>query len=245
MTKSGSTLAYELARSALVMAGYDQPRLSTNAVLDRKKINFVNHIGPEQVAALEAETAEIGHPIALKTHTRPDDGVVRLLQEGRATAHAIYRDPRDMALSMLDHAANARAKGKPNFTEFHTVEDTIDNIRHQTNTLLSWLSLPNVRPLYYVDVAFDMENTATLLMEELGVDAPVDDVIFMATQQRFTQRNKGVKARHETELTPEMSARFLDIFAPFYEKLVENRKALPRDGRPVLAADTPLCHWES
>ena len=243
MTKSGSTLAYELARSALVLAGYEQPRLSTKAVLDRKKLNFVAHLDADAVAALKAETAALGTPVAIKTHTRPDAEVVKLLQSGEATAHAVYRDPRDMALSMVDHGARALAKGKTAFTEFKTAEDAIENICHQTNSLRSWLSLPNVRPLFYDDVAFDTEKTVGLMLAELGVDVPSEDVIYMAAHQRFTQLNKGVRARHETEMAPELSARFKEIFAPFYERLIDNRAGLSRDGSPVMGADDALCLW--
>ena len=243
MTKAGSTLAFELARAALVLSGHDQPRLSTAAVMDRRKLNFAGHLSEENVRALVDETDAIGHMIAIKTHTRPDPPVVRLLQEGRAMAHAVYRDPRDMALSMVDHGRKARARGRENFTEFHSAEDTIDNIRHQTNSLLAWLSLPNVYPLYYDDVAFDMQATAERMMAEMGVRAPVGDVIFMATNQRFTQLNRGVPARHATEMEPGLSDRFRDVFAPLFDRLVEGRHRLPRDGAPVLDADEPLCSW--
>lgn len=243
MTKTGSTLAFELARSALILSGKEQPRLSTDAVMDRRKLNFVSHLSDQNVAALVNETDALGHMVAIKTHTRPDPAVVRLLQEGRAMAHAVYRDPRDMALSMVDHGVRSAAKGKKNFTEFQSPYDAIENICHQTNSLLAWLSLPNVRPLYFDDVAFNTEEIVTLMMDEMGVSAPIGDVIYMATHQRFTQLNKGVKARHETEMDEDLSATFRAAFAPLYEKLINNRAALPRDGRPVLDANEPLFAW--
>lgn len=244
MTKSGSTLAYELARSALVLAGLEQPRLSLAAVTNRKKINFIAHVDDPQANAIRNEVASIGHTIAIKTHTRPDPQIVEMLEKGEAFGHAIYRDPRDMALSMLDHGERARAAGKPAFAEYVAVEDTIENIAHQTNTLRAWLSLPGVIPLYYDDFAFDIDATTARIMAELGINADIDATIRMATVERFTQLNKGVAARHNDEMAPAISATFKEIFAPLYDTLITHRAALPRDGRPALAADAPLCRWD-
>lgn len=243
MTKSGSTLAFELARSGLVLSGYDQPRLSLSAVMNRKKLNFCTHIDADNMAAIRRETRAIGHPIAIKTHTRADPVVVRALQSGEATAHAVYRDPRDMALSMLDHGAKSRANGRPGFVEFETLADTIDNIRHQMNSLKSWLSLPNVRPLFYDDFAFNMDETTPRILSELGLQANPEDVMRMATRERFTQRNKARPARYLSEMSPEDATRFETIFAGFYRVLIADRAALPRDGSPVIPADTDLCDW--
>lgn len=242
MTKSGSTLGFELARTALDMAGLKQVLLP-DTIRKTRKINFTQHLDDKAVLALEGLADAMGYPIAIKTHTRPDPGVVRLLETGRASAHAIYRDPRDIALSMLDHGARARAKGKPAFSEYHVIEDTIEPIKHQTNTLLAWLSLPNVRPLFYDDLAFDTQTTAALIADELGLDAQAD-VIQEVMTNRFTQLNVGIKDRHLLEMDGATSARFKRIFAPLYDHLIEARAALPRDGRPVLNAKQPLALWD-
>jgi len=244
MTKSGSTLGYELARSAFEYAGYAQPRLSLDAVEFRKNVNFVNSVDEKRANAIRNEINEIGHPIALKTHSRPESNIVEMLNSGEASAHAIYRDPRDIALSMLDHGKRARARGKPAFSEFHTIEDTYDNIRHQSNTLLAWLSLPNVRPIYYEDVAFNMKGTTEQLLRDLNVDVDVSSVMQHATTDRFTQKNKAVSNRHTNEMPKDISDNFLRIFAPLYERLIENRDQLPRDGSPVLDPQHSLCLWD-
>lgn len=244
MTKSGSTLGYELARSAFEHAGYSQPRLSLDAVEFRKNVNFVNSVDEQRADAIRNEIKEIGHPIAIKTHSRPDPEIVKMLETGEATAHAIYRDPRDIGLSMLDHGERARARGKPSFSEFHKIEDTFENIRHQTNTLLAWLSLPNVRPMYYEDIAFNMSETATRLVSELNVDADIPAIMQNTTNDRFTQKNKAVSNRHSSEMSKEVSDEFLRIFAPLFERLINNRDQLARDGSPVLDPQHALCLWD-
>lgn len=240
MTKTGSTLAFELTRAALTLAGHRQERLSLDAVMDRKKINFVQHVDAKRADALRREVDRLGTPIVVKTHTRPDPAVIAMLQSGEAIATAAYRDPRDMALSMLDHGVRARAKGKASFSEFVSVEDTIDQIQHQTNSLAAWLTLPNVLPVYYEDLAFDMPRTTRGLIDHLGVQASVEDAMAIALTERFIQFNKGVSARHKDEMSRANSDRFLAIFAPLYDQLIDNKDNLNRDGTPVLPQGTIL-----
>lgn len=243
MTKSGSTLSFELARSALVLAGYSQPRLGLDAVENRKKINFCNHIDEARADAIRTQVAAIGHTIAIKTHTRPDPEVVKMLQNNEAFAHATFRDPREIALSMVDHGNKSRKKGLAHFTEFRTVYDAIEDIKHQTNSLLAWLSLPNVRPLYYNDVAFNMGATTAALINDLGISAKVEQVTKMASETRFTQRNKAKPARYLAEMTDQTSQDFEEIFEPMFQRLIEIRDELPKDGSPLLDPAVPLCDW--
>ena len=243
MTKSGSTLSFELARSAFVLAGLPQPRLSLNAVENRKKINFCKHIDEKQARAIRNETREIGHPVAIKTHTRPDPEVVQMLENNEAFAHATFRDPREIALSMLDHGRRSRAEGGKSFTEYKTVQDTVEDIKHQTNSLLAWLSLPNVRPLYYDDIAFDMKEATKRLLNDLKVSADVNAVMDMACNDRFTQKNKAKKSRHIDEMPGDISTQFETIFAPMYELLISKRSDYRNDGTPVLDPTIPLCDW--
>lgn len=244
MTKSGSTLAYELARAGLVLSGRDQPMLPNDAVLDRKRINFCDHIDADRAAALRRETSKIGHMIAIKTHTRPDPDVVEMLNAGEATAHAVYRDPREMALSMIDHGVKSRAAGRTEFSEYFTPIDTVNELRHQSNSLLAWLSLPNVRPIYYDDLAFNMAPTTRRILGEIGSDVDAQDVIEMAVEQRGTQKNRGKRSRHETEMDADISMLFEEVFAPFYQRLIDNRENLKTNGEPTLCADEALCDWD-
>ncbi len=243
MTKSGSTLSFELARAAFENAGCPQPRLSTKAVEDRKKLNFCGHIDAKRADAIRQETRAHGTPIAIKTHTRPDPDVVQMLQNDEAFAHATFRDPREIALSMVDHGNRNRENGRKAFTEFRTVEDTIEDIMHQSNSLLAWLSLPNVRPLFYNHVAFDTRRAAETLVRELGIDADVDSVVKTATQDRFTQKNKAISHRYRTDMDEVTSSRFKSVFASMFDRLIRIYERLPRDGAPLLDHEIPLCDW--
>lgn len=233
MTKTGSTLAYHLVSEALIWGGQNAPRPPDHLLGPNKRINFVQHISENQAEGLLDFAQTTGHPVVLKTHTRPNPIVVKMLQDGRAIAHACYRDPRDMALSMLDHGVRARANRKPAFAEIETMEDAKTSIRNQCDSLTAWLRLPNVMPLNYEEIAFDMYNTVVKIQSQLDLDGDPDDAVAAALDGRFTQKNKGLSKRHQKEMTKSDSQSFKEEFAPFFD-LIHQRPVAPKAGEVTL-----------
>ncbi len=66
MTKCGSTLAFELARTGLELAGYPQPHLGLDGLKGDAKINFAAHLTETETAAIWDKVQSIGHPIVIK-----------------------------------------------------------------------------------------------------------------------------------------------------------------------------------
>lgn len=234
MTKYGTTLAFHLASEALEQAGYKQHRLPAHLIGANKKLNFGQHFSETQAAELWEAVQTIGQPIVIKTHTRPDPAVVRMIQNGQAIAHACYRDPRDMALSMLDHGIRARANGNPAFAEIETLEDAKSGIRNQCDSLTAWLRLPNVMPLDFEDIAFDMKTTAQHILDQLKIDGNAEEIVNKVLDGRFTQFNKGTSKRYQNEMPEIETQGFEREFIPFLSRLIENKRKLPTDGSIVL-----------
>jgi len=235
MTKTGSTLAFQLARSALDLCGFPQDGVQSDAAKADQNRNFVNHITDAQMEALKQEAKDRGYPIVLKTHQRPDPCVRQAVMSGEAIAHACYRDPRDMALSMLDHAENARQNGRKPFSELHTLAQAFANIRSQHDTLTAWLRLPNVLPLYFEDIAFNTVETARRILKQLGLKLDPEMLAEVVHTQRFTQKNKAVRRRYPEEMDLELAANIADEYAPLFEHLIKNRHTLPQKGIPLPA----------
>ena len=227
MTKTGSTLAFQLVRSALDLCGFPQDRVPLDVVNPVLRRNFVNHISERQLAELKDEAKNRGYPIALKTHMRPDPGVVEMIQSGEAIAHACYRDPRDMALSMLDHAQKSRETGGEEFAELTNLEQVFTNIRGQHNSLTAWLRLPNVMPLYFEDIAFNTVETARRILKQLKLKIDPEVLADVVQTQRFTQKNKGMRLRYPEEMDPTISASIETEFAPLLDRFIKNRSQLP------------------
>ncbi len=226
MTKTGSTLAFQLVRSALDLCGFPQDRVPLDVVNPVLRRNFVNHITDRQLVELKDEAKKRGYPIALKTHMRPDPGVVEMIQSGEAIAHACYRDPRDMALSMLDHAQKSRDSGGEEFAELTSLEQTFTNIRSQHDSLTAWLRLPNVMPLYFEDIAFNTVETARRILKQLKLKIDPEVLADVVHTQRFTQKNKALRARHIEQMDATLSAEIATEFAPLIKRFINNRTHL-------------------
>ncbi len=229
MTKTGSTLAFQLVRSALDLCGFPQDRVPLDVVNPVLRRNFVNHITPHQLEALKNEAKKRGYPIALKTHMRPDPCVVEAIQSGEAIAHACYRDPRDMALSMLDHGQKSRETVGEEFAELTNLEDAFTNIRSQHDSLTAWLRLPNVMPLYFEDIAFNTVETTRRILRQLKLKIDPEVLAEVVQTQRFTQKNKALRLRYPEEMDKTLSATIATEFAPLIERFINNRDYLPSD----------------
>ncbi len=239
VTKSASTLAFQLAREALVQAGFDQPALPAHITGGNKKINAVAHLSQSDVWEVLDQVQTLGHPLVLKTHTRPDPAVVHVIEAGLAQAHATFRDPRDVALSMMDHGQRARAKGKPAFAEIKSLEDAARGIAGQLDSLSAWLQLPGVIPLDFPTLTRTPKAAARMIATQIGLEDKADDVVDTVLNHRFIQFNLGLQNRHEAEMDKGHSDRFQAIFADFYDGLSPCPPP-PAPGKAVLPPGTDL-----
>lgn len=217
LVKSGSTFAFELTKRLFVANGFPQPRLGDDAVEAGHKINFVTRWDREHVDALRAGAASAGTVVVAKTHARPRRAIARLLESGGAVGHAVYRDPRDMALSLLDAGRSAREKGRRAFSEIVTLEDAFAHIDAHHENFRRWCELPGIEPVDYATITADTARFAELLGRQTGLAFDHEKAAAEVVAQEFVQFNKGVQRRHVTEMDPETSHRFLDRYADFYD----------------------------
>lgn len=218
MTKCGSTLAFQLTRTALIEAGYDQPTIPFSAEPPRN-INFISKLQKPHAPELRAALRDAKGPLVIKTHGRPTSRMVYWIEGGEGRGHAVFRDPRDMALSMVDHGRRSRAQGRPAFSEIHSLEDACNGIEHQLNSLSAWLQLPGIKPMQYERFAFDTEAAAAEILEDLGLEGNPRRIARKVARADKTQRNKAVPERHKSELSDAQNRAITARFAPFYDIL--------------------------
>jgi hypothetical protein len=77
-----------------------------------------------------------GETFVIKTHNRPSQNVRRCMKLGMIRATYIYRDPRDVVLSALDHGAKIRQNGEQH--TFGNLLSTEDSIRYVKGLLTIW-----------------------------------------------------------------------------------------------------------
>jgi hypothetical protein len=204
MTKSGSTLAFELCKSVLQQNGFEQRRLPDGVVAPWHHINFLTDVSVGNLDRLmtEVQPQEI---IAVKTHVGFGDDekpfIEESVQKGKMRVHVNYRDPREICLSLVDAGMHAREAEKPAFADIYTLGDAAKIVRRQMNVCRRWGSLHGALHLHYNDVAFDTRSVVDQLCLDFAF-APVSDADYNAIANRvfneaFTQKNKGIKSRYK------------------------------------------------
>ncbi|MCF4164855.1 sulfotransferase [Zavarzinia compransoris] len=222
--KSGSTLAFELAKAALTFAGYPQHRLPDDLVLPESSVNFMNKPDIEHVeAVLRFMTPD--RRLIVKTHNRPPPRELphfeALVRAGRIKIQLPVRDPRDTCLSLVDAGDKARATGQAGFAHIHTLEDARAVVGRHIRKFQIWAALSDALLLPYDQCAFDTETAIRRICAHLGIDAPVPEVRDHVMNHAFTQFNKGVADRHVTEMQPVDSESIRAEFAPFFRDFIE------------------------
>lgn len=217
--KSGSTLAFEMAKAIAEMHGFSQLPLPRELI---KGHSATSNIGgdwtDDELASLVRATK--GTYVVLKTHHPPGristGRVLDLCDQGELKIHVVYRDPRDTLLSMLDHdRAHSRKTGKPR--ELESLEAAITVLGSRISGLRQWGGLPSLK-LCYDEFAFSPVLGPSLIAEDLGL--PADPAaVWEMVGDRFTQLNVARPERYKTELSLAEIARIERAF-PLYLDVV-------------------------
>ncbi|MES2657080.1 MAG: sulfotransferase domain-containing protein [Verrucomicrobiota bacterium] len=232
MPKSGSTLAFELTRTMLELAGVPQVKIGEGITDPETKINFVHKLDGPGYEKLRDEAKAIARPIVIKTHSRLFPRLEKLLESGKLLGHAVCRDPRDMALSMLDAAREGRAWGGTEESRFKTVADTEKRLHKSIEMFTKWADSPNIMPIHYERLAFDTESVAAEIAAQLGITVDIPKAIEIATGTKFTQLNRGISQRWKTEMDPADARRLEKTFKSYIETYCHEVPAAPRVRKP-------------
>ncbi|MEM7269414.1 MAG: sulfotransferase domain-containing protein [Pseudomonadota bacterium] len=217
MAKSGSTLGYQLVRTVLEQAGIAQPYIDMPEVIRDAGLNFVEVIRPRELTALRDYAEEAGGtPIAIKTHSGMWNCVENGLNEGWIIGHAVARDPRDIALSMMDASRDNRAWGKRDGEPLRHIEDALEGVRNNAQKFLKWADHPSMLTLNYARLAFDTEASAKRLADQLGVEVDIVRAA-KAAKKSSTNFNKGARRRHTREMSEAVSERIGAEFRNFID----------------------------
>ena len=222
MAKSGSTLAYQILRNVLENASAPQPPIPLPSVITSGGLNFVEVLRPAELQELRfhAERAP-GLPIAIKTHCGMWNCVRDGLDEGWIIGHAVCRDPRDVALSMMDDSRENRAWGKRDGEPLRHIEDAMEGVRFNAEKFEKWAAHPAILALDYARIGFDTEAVAQQIANQLGVDVDIARCA-KAALKVGTNLNKGARRRYDQELSPAVSERIATEFANFISAYCDN-----------------------
>ena len=200
--KSGSTLAFQIARAAAIVGGHPQRLLPPPLRSPGHKVNFQQSLEPELLWRLAARVGE--RILILKTHDAPRPDWVEayrdLAARGQAAAIVNHRDPRDICLSLCDAGRAAR-------------------VRDYLTELEAWRGLPRLLELRYEVCAFRMDDAIAAIKMHLGLRGPAWPVRVYAGRVAFTHRNKAVPERHVAELGAAERGSLDVAFAPYLDAM--------------------------
>ena len=230
MAKSGSTLAFQLVSAILEEAGIAQYDLDLREGSSLEQARFVGIIRPQELGHMVAVAkARGGGPIAVKTHGGLWNCVAEGLDHGWIIGHTVCRDPRDIALSMMDASRMGEAWGRREGQPLRHIEDALDYVRAHSKKFADWARHPAILPIAYERLAFDTEAVAADIAKQLGVEADVKRVAKMAKASK-TNYNVAKSRRHEAEMSAEVSERIREEFAGFIDKWCEPDFTAPKRG---------------
>jgi len=222
--KSGSTLVFEITRRAFEVNGIPQYRLSDNAVCAGHEINFVRDWNDERILdALLTEAEELKSTIVIKTHRSPSERIKELANDGLIVGHIVYRDPRDIALSMLDHGRKARKNGEIAFSDIRDIMQAMYRVKSRLEQFYEWLEIPKFFINSYEDMIHHSREFETKLKQQTGLEFNLDDIVSYVRSNRFTQFNKGVVRRFEEEMSESNKSMFYGEFEDFISKYISNK----------------------
>ncbi|HVU22437.1 MAG TPA: hypothetical protein VHE09_17025 [Rhizomicrobium sp.] len=229
--KSGSTLAFELVRTALKNAGFGQKTFVNDARdlegADAGLPGLRNFINDVDRAKVEGLIAKIGpkNKVAVKTHSPfPDedfDWLEKAQTSGDLQVFASYRDPREICLSLMDAARKARKRGFDAFNGIEELHKAQRNVEKRIDEFRKWAALKGTVRLGYDITAFESDRALDLIEKTLQIECDRVEVKDYVFYEAPTQRNKATKGRH-TELSADDNADMLDKFGAFIRRVCED-----------------------
>lgn len=213
LKKSGSAWWFHLMNRLVVESGgSDVHDVVREFGLERVLVDDNARLGSLRVHRLGrlARPMLAGRRFAVKTHAPPRPAFGVLARTGRAVVFLSVRDPRDMALSALDHGRRNRDEGRGGvLAELVDLDDAVGFVRDQVELFHRWRRVPGVAVIRYEDVLADPVGQVTAAAVRLGT--PIDertarsvvDRVDTDVSGRALHRNVGAAGRFAAEVSPE------------------------------------------
>ncbi len=231
LEKSGTAWFFNLTNDVLQLGGGSDAREIRGRYRLESLLNSNCNIGPmtpRNFARLWAPVIA-RETFAVKTHYAPGHVVRVLSAVGLVRACFIFRDPRDIVVSILDHGEALRREGKSEveFFHIHTAQQAAHFVASRMGVWDGWTRLPGRFVMRYEGLVGDPLRSARSLAEFLGVpasDHDLQDILacYAGGRARVDESlhfNVGVVGRYREALGSSDRAWCEDFLAPLVRRM--------------------------
>lgn len=221
MQKSGSGYMYNLLNDLLIISGsHDARYIKENYSLDnimKWHNNNIGDLGYKKLIRLIMISVKSGS-FVVKTHSGPSRSHDLLLKLRLIKTIYIYRDPRDVLLSVQDHGKKILNEGQNHtFAKMVNFEDAFNSIKKWIKVFESYNKRDDVLCISYEDL---MNNGVEILKKicfYLNIDVTDEEIKTILNKydknnpkanMKGLHFNKGISNRYKYELSEEQLKRF-------------------------------------
>ena len=232
LKKSGSGWYFNMTNDLLVQAGHQDVRMLRQRYGLESVLQEHNcRVNPNLIHLVRLLPAHArGNTFVAKTHTGPTPSLRLLMAMGIAKATYIYRDPRDVVLSALDHGERVRKAGKQNvMAQLHSVKEAILFVEPLLNDWEAWTKTNYTLLVRYEDLAHHTMRELNRLAEFLTLDVSKEDLQSVAARYQQENQdavmrerlhfNKGIVGRFRSRMTPEELDLCTKKFDPYLRRM--------------------------
>jgi hypothetical protein len=214
MQKSGSAYIYNLINDLIISSGNkDARKIKKNYKLEDIMQWHNNNIGELDFKVLSklAYVSVKEGKLAVKTHDGPTKYHNTLVKLGLIKTIYIYRDPRDVLLSVQDHGRKIIKEGESHtFANMVKFDDAFWNVKKWINIYKSYKGVKGVFILGYEELINEPLKVINNICDYLNITVSEEDknnILFKYNKDnpkanmKGLHYNKAVVKRYESELT--------------------------------------------
>lgn len=246
MVKSGSLWYYRMTDDLIMSSGNKHNALSPphppinnlrkGDKIKCDKLNFSNLISI-------TSSLKKGYRYPIKTHSRPTIplALFQLTFKNLKITYT-YRDPRDVVLSVMDHAEKARRDDiNINIRDIRKIDEAIDFVKVEFKKWKKWdmySKIFNVEMVRYEDMVKNTAQELKKLRQHLQIQVTDDKIKEIVNKYRKDKYDKRERIRNNTHMNKGYSGRFLKEMDKEDIEYCQNRmiKEIKQMGYPIIDA---------
>ncbi|HOP46453.1 MAG TPA: sulfotransferase domain-containing protein [Desulfobacteraceae bacterium] len=232
MPKSGSAYVYNLINDLMIAAGHmDAREIKRKYGLHSFIMGINNRIGRLyiwRILRLVCFVRKEGS-FVVKTHSCPGPTVMLLNHLGLIRIIYIYRDPRDVLISAVDHGKKLLSRGKNySFAKMVEFDDSLKNVMKWLRIWKVYSIIPGILMIRYEDLMNNPVETVEGVSRFLGFDLDhntLESIVWKYSRdnpewnRKGMHFNKAIAFRYKTEMPAEQQKICSDKMGGYLEKM--------------------------